>query len=123
MYLAKGRRFIVIGAIAGAAIGIVLTPLLASALLGLIGFSAIGPVAGNFPHQAEVASNSLELLGTVIQASIGNVAAGSMFALIQSVAMGGAIPAIVAVGAGLGAGVGTAVAGAVPDDEDQKKEE
>jgi hypothetical protein len=127
LYLANARR--VIGAIAGAAVGIALAPLLAPALLGILGFSAIGPVAGNFlPHpQAEVASNPSELLGTaaaVIQAGIGNVAAGSAFAVAQSIAMGGAIPAAVtAVGAGLGAGVGTAAAGATPDDEDQKEED
>lgn len=123
--LVHARR--VIGAIAGAAVGIALAPLLAPALLGTLGFSAIGPVAGKFSPQAEVASHPLGLLGTVaavMQAGIGNVAAGSVFAAAQSIAMGGAIPAaITAVGAGLGAGVGTAAAGAIPDDEDQKEEE
>jgi hypothetical protein len=50
------------------------------------------------------------IIGTfaaVIQSGIGNVAAGSLFATAQSVAMGGAIPAVVtAVGAGVGAVVG-----------------
>ena len=59
-----------------------------------------------------------------MQAGIGNVAAGSVFAVAQSIAMGGAIPAaITAVGAGLGAGVGTAAAGAIPDDGDPKEED
>jgi hypothetical protein len=47
-----------------------------------------------------------------IQAGIGNVAAGSAFAVAQSIAMGGAVPALVPiVGAGVGAaGVGAAAA-------------
>ena len=36
-------------AAAGAAIGVVLTPPLVTAGLGVIGFSAAGPVAGKFP--------------------------------------------------------------------------
>jgi hypothetical protein len=57
-----------------------------------------------------------------MQAAIGNVAAGSAFAVAQSVAMGGAIPvAVTAVGAGVGAGVGTAAAGTGSDGEDPKE--
>jgi hypothetical protein len=40
----------------------------------------------------------LEPIGSIaaaVQAIIGNVAAGSLFALLQSMAMGGAIPALV----------------------------
>jgi hypothetical protein len=49
-------------------------------------------------------------LAPVIQSWIGNVAAGSLFATAQSVAMGGAIPTVVtAVGAGVGSVVGQAV--------------
>ncbi len=48
-----------------------------------------------------------------IQAGIGNVVAGSLFATAQSVAMGGAIPAIItAIGGGVGAVGGVAAAGA-----------
>jgi hypothetical protein len=48
-----------------------------------------------------------------MQAAIGNVVAGSAFAIAQSIGMGGAIPvAVTAAGAVLGAGVGTAAAGA-----------
>jgi hypothetical protein len=55
-----------------------------------------------------------------MQAAIGNVAAGSAFAVAQSIAMGGAIPvAVTAVGAG--AGVGTATAGTGSDGEDPKE--
>ena len=51
-----------------------------------------------------------------LQAGIGNVAAGSLFAMAQSVAMGGAIPAVfTAFGAGVGAAAGAA-AGAGTDD-------
>ncbi|KAH9920086.1 uncharacterized protein B0H18DRAFT_617130 [Fomitopsis serialis] len=77
--------------VAGAAIGVLLAPVVAPAALGLVGFSAAGPVAGT--------------LAAAIQASIGNVAAGSLFAICQSVGMGGALPAL-----GYAAG---AVAGAV----------
>ncbi|KAI9465363.1 hypothetical protein BJY52DRAFT_1221020 [Lactarius psammicola] len=81
---------------AGATTGVVLTPIVAPAALGVVGFSAAGPVAGT--------------MAAGIQAGIGNVVAGSLFATAQSVAMGGAIPAVVsAAGAGLGA-VGGAVA-------------
>jgi hypothetical protein len=51
-------------------------------------------------------------MAAVAQAGIGNVAAGSAFAVAQSVGMGGAVPAVItAVGAGLSAGVGTLAAG------------
>ncbi|KAK0451103.1 adaptin N terminal region-domain-containing protein [Armillaria borealis] len=77
----------VIGAVAGAA----LTPVLAPAALGIVGFSAAGPVAGT--------------LAALIQSSIGNVAAGSAFAVAQSIAMGGAIPTTVYAASGVAAGV------------------
>ncbi|KAJ6614449.1 hypothetical protein B0H10DRAFT_151271 [Mycena sp. CBHHK59/15] len=65
--------------IAGAALGAAATALLAVPVLGLAGFSSIGPVAGT--------------LAASIQASIGSVAAGSSFAAAQSIAMGGmAVP-------------------------------
>ncbi|SJK99818.1 uncharacterized protein ARMOST_03129 [Armillaria ostoyae] len=77
----------VIGAAAGAA----LAPVLAPAALGIVGFSAAGPVAGT--------------LAAAIQSSIGNVAAGSAFAVAQSIAMGGAIPTGVYAASGVAAGV------------------
>jgi hypothetical protein len=56
-----------------------------------------------------------------MQAAIGNVAAGSAFAVAQGIAMGGAIPVILtAVGAGLGAGA-AAAAGTGSDGEDSKE--
>ncbi len=65
-------------------------------MLGALGFSAIGPVAGS--------------VAAGWQASIGSVAAGSLFASLQSVAMGGAAMGILT---GIGAGGAVAVAGAV----------
>ena len=66
-------------------------------ILGAIGFSPIGPVAGS--------------IAAGWQASIGSVAAGSFFAFLQSAAMGGAavtaltgvgvLGCVVALGAGL----------------------
>ncbi|KAH9976282.1 hypothetical protein BGW80DRAFT_1167856, partial [Lactifluus volemus] len=67
-----------IGAV-GVAASLVFAPILVPVGLGLIGFSAIGPVAGS--------------LAAIIQAGIGNVMAGSLFAIAQSIAMGGAFPA------------------------------
>ena len=68
-----------------------------------------------------MASNHSELLGSIaagVHACIGNVAAGSAFAVAQSIAIGGAIPAVVMIiGARVGAGVGTAAAGAGQEDE------
>jgi len=85
---------LVVGAIAGVA----LTPVVAPLALGLVGFSAAGPVAGTF--------------AAIIQSGIGNVVAGSAFATAQSVAMGGAIPTVVtAIGAGVGSLIGATVAG------------
>jgi hypothetical protein len=64
-------------------------------ILGLIGFSATGPVAGKplsitrphvtYSHDTEYAGS----FAALIQASIGNIAGGSLFAALQSFAMGG----------------------------------
>jgi hypothetical protein len=57
-----------------------------------------------------------------MQAAIGNVAAGSAFAVAQSIGMGGAVPAVLtAVGAGLGAAGAGAAAGAGSDGKDSKE--
>ncbi|KAH9081433.1 hypothetical protein EDB83DRAFT_543311 [Lactarius deliciosus] len=86
------RRRVILVAV-GVTVGIVLTPVVAPAILYGLGFSAIGPVAGT--------------TAATIQAGIGNVAAGSFFAMAQSAAMGGAIPAVfTAIGAGLGGLIG-----------------
>ncbi|KAI9446367.1 hypothetical protein H4582DRAFT_2124837 [Lactarius indigo] len=62
----------------GATVDVVLAPVVATAVLNAVGLCAIGPVAGS--------------AATAIQAGIGNVAAGSLFATAQSVAMGGSHP-------------------------------
>ncbi|PCH43568.1 hypothetical protein WOLCODRAFT_18433 [Wolfiporia cocos MD-104 SS10] len=88
----------IIACAGGAIAGVALAPVVAPAALGIIGFSAAGPVAGS--------------IAALIQGSIGNVVAGSLFAGAQSVAMGGALPAIGYVTAAAAASSG---AGAVVD--------
>jgi len=83
---------------AGITAGAVLAPVVLTAGLGVIGFSAAGPVAGK--------------IAAGLQAGIGNVAAGSLFAMAQSAAMGGAVSSVVAAAGALGGG-GTAAAAAV----------
>ncbi|KAK0480317.1 adaptin N terminal region-domain-containing protein [Armillaria novae-zelandiae] len=83
--------------------GVVLTPVIVPAALGIVGFGAAGPVAGT--------------LAAVIQSGIGNVAAGSAFAVAQSIGMGGAIPAGVYAVSGAAAGVAGWAAGRFGGDE------
>jgi len=73
--------------------------------LGLIGFSAVGVVAGNvnqfiqrhrlteliFATATLLCYWILGSLAAAIQASIGCVVAGSLFAIAQSIAMGGTV--------------------------------
>ena len=65
--------------VAAAAIGIGL-PIVSSSVLPLLGFGALGPGAGS--------------IAAGWQASIGNVAAGSLFSTLQSAGMGGAAAGI-----------------------------
>ena len=80
--------------------GIILLVLVCAtpAILAAAGFSAIGPVAGS--------------AAAAWQASIGSVAAGSLFAFLQSAAMGGAalgvITGVGVVGGGLAVALGVA---------------
>lgn len=85
--------------VGGAIAGVLLTPVVAPIALGALGFGAAGPIAG--------------YLAPVIQSWYGgNIAAGSLFAICQSVGMGGAIPtAFSAIGAGVGAVIGSRVRG------------
>jgi hypothetical protein len=58
----------------------------------------------------------LEPIGSIaagLQAGIGNVVAGSLFAAAQSAAMGGGVSAVVSAVGGLGAGAAGAAAAAV----------
>ena len=68
----------------------------------------------SYPLQDEVAFNPLKLPGSLaamIQSTIGNIAAGSLFAVLQSIGMGGAIPTVAsAIAAILGGRVGARVA-------------
>ncbi|KAN0137750.1 hypothetical protein V8E53_004234 [Lactarius tabidus] len=86
----------VLGIAAGIVSGVVFLPLVAKVVLGWIGFSAIGPVAGS--------------LAALIQAAIGNVAAGSFFAALQSIAMGGLGGVLSAVGGVVGGVLGAIAA-------------
>ncbi|KAJ6472522.1 hypothetical protein C8R45DRAFT_1013229 [Mycena sanguinolenta] len=71
---------LLLAAAACAVVGAVVAPFAAPAALGLVGFSSIGPIAATF--------------AATTQAGIGNVVAGSAFACAQSVAAGGALPAV-----------------------------
>lgn len=65
--------------------------------IGALGFSAIGPVAGQFNSMSHPVSSSNTVLASWAagaQAAIGNVAAGSAFAHVQSFAMGGSASAL-----------------------------
>jgi len=83
------KLFLVVGA---GLLGAALAPVAAPAALGLIGFGSNGVVLGS--------------TAAAIQSSIGNVAAGSLFATAQNVAMGGAFPAMGSVIASGFTGVG-----------------
>lgn len=63
-------------------------PALALSALSVVGFGALGPVAGSF--------------AAAWQAMIGNVAAGSLFAILQSMAMTGVIPLWYIIAGGVG---------------------
>jgi hypothetical protein len=66
---------------------LLVVPILAPLLLRLVGFSSIGPVAGTW--------------AAGFQAGIGNVAAGSAFAVAQGVAMGASVPPLIQVLVGI----------------------
>lgn len=60
----------------------------------------------------EATSKPLQLIGSIaagLQASIGNAAAGSLFALAQSIAMGGGVPAVITYVGGVGAGAAVVI--------------
>lgn len=92
------RRTSAFGTVVGAALGIALTPVLAPAFLGILGFGAAEPVAGQFPLQTNVTSDPSEPLGSIAAAGAGDAAIPIVISVI-----------VAAFGAGGGAG---------PDDED-----
>ncbi|KAG5717990.1 hypothetical protein E4T56_gene1705 [Termitomyces sp. T112] len=85
--MARNTRFFG-GVFGGAAAGAVVVPELVVGALNCIGFTALGPAAGS--------------IAAGIQSSIGCVAAGSPFAIAQSIAMGGMAGPLVATGAVVG---------------------
>jgi hypothetical protein len=82
-----------IPAVVGATVvvGVLAAPLVVPAALGTVGFSSTGVVGGS--------------IAAGMQASIGNVAAGSAFAACQSMAMGGAIAPVATAASGTAGGV------------------
>merc|ERR1712062_884953 len=99
----KTKSNVPIGLAIGATVGVT-APLVATAALEAAGFSAAGVVAGS--------------TAAATQASIGNVAAGSLFAMCQSVgAAGFASSTVTGVAAGA-TGIGGLIGGLWPDDEE-----
>ena len=104
--------------VTSATVGGVVAPIVVTATLGVIGFGAAGPIAGRFLYQVTIDAlrhitlrNKLGSMAAGIQSGIGNVVAGSLFAGVQSVAMGGAMAGTVATAAStLGGAVGIATA-------------
>lgn len=103
---------VVVGAGAGA--GALAAPVVAQGALGLVGFGTQGVVGGTYdvcsittsPARPELQTFCAVIPGSIaawIQASIGNVAAGSLFSVCQSV---GATGAIGLAGTALGAATG-----------------
>ncbi|KAF9807587.1 hypothetical protein IEO21_08147 [Rhodonia placenta] len=80
--------------VVGVAVGVALTPVATTAALSAYGFGPAGPVAGTAAAAA--------------QSAIGNVAAGSLFASCQSIAMTSVPVAAYAVGGAVGGAIGGA---------------
>ena len=77
---------------ASAFVGAILAPTLAPPILGIVGFGLAGPVAGKPLHTSPPVTGLNANVGSMaagIQAGLGNVVSGSLFATAQSVAMGG----------------------------------
>ncbi|RYP77264.1 hypothetical protein DL769_003459 [Monosporascus sp. CRB-8-3] len=81
-------------AITGVGLGVFGIVSLINPVLGIAGFSAVGPAAGS--------------AAAAWQSSIGLVQAGSIFAWCQSAAMGGAAAGTIAAAQGVGVGIGAA---------------
>ncbi|KAF9510470.1 hypothetical protein BS47DRAFT_1487400 [Hydnum rufescens UP504] len=92
--------------VGGAVLCGALAPVLAPAVLGIVGFGSGGVVGADTLDF----NNPVGSVAAGIQAGIGNVAAGSLFAGAQSVAAGGALPLIgTVISAGIGAVTGVFV--------------
>lgn len=103
-----------------AATVILALPYVVPGALSLIGFSAIGPVAGTYPLDygtfpvLSCSSLLFSMPGTpaaAMMSAAGNVAANGAIATAESIAIGGAIPTVVNAGAALVAGTAGWVAG------------
>jgi hypothetical protein len=104
----------------------VLTPLLAVPILNVVGFTAVGPAAGkerflirdsvNFSNTISIFFSFSRMSGTLaagIQAWMGNVVAGGLFAAAQGAAMGAGIPVVFQVVSEVVTGVVTGIVGAI----------
>jgi hypothetical protein len=85
-----------------------MAPVVVPAALGAVGFGAAGPVVGMFHPVSlfEATSKPLEPIGSIaagMQAGVRDVAAASLLAAAQSIAMGGGVPAALSAVAALGA--------------------
>ncbi|KAK7981646.1 hypothetical protein PG988_003884 [Apiospora saccharicola] len=95
-----------IGAVIGTAVGAAIAPVLVGPALGVIGFSAIGPVAGSIAATAQSA-------GVV----------GATFSTLQSAAMGGyGLAAVSTAFTGTGAVFGAGVGSILDEGEDQSED-
>jgi hypothetical protein len=74
----------------GVALGVLTSPMIVPTALATVGFTSAGVVGGS--------------VAAGMQASIGNVVAGSAFAVCQSIAMGGSIPTAVSAVSGVTTG-------------------
>ncbi|KAK0470060.1 uncharacterized protein EV420DRAFT_87418 [Desarmillaria tabescens] len=77
--------------IGGVVVGVILVAAVPP-ILSLIGFGSAGPVAGS--------------LATVLHSAIGNVVAGSPFAIAQSIGMAGIAPGVYVAAGAIGGAVG-----------------
>jgi len=103
------------------AVGVVLAPVAAVGIVGALGFSAAGVVAGECPfYQSRfihllnkcIANSTIGSFAAAVQAGGGNIVAGSLFALAQSIGAGGVVPAIFsAISGAIGALLGAIVYG------------
>ncbi|KAF1962776.1 hypothetical protein CC80DRAFT_530698 [Byssothecium circinans] len=118
----KSKRIVTAVAVTGALVGG--WPI----ALGALGWSAGGVVAGMYHYSQCLSYRLISDVGSLAagaQAGIGNVVAGSAFALTQSAAMGGSVAGVVngaIVGAGGIAAAYEAFKGSDDDQEGKKKE-
>ena len=74
----------------GVALGVLSTPIIVPTALATVGFTSAGVVGGS--------------VAAGMQASVGNVVAGSAFSVCQSIAMGGSVPTVISAVSGVTTG-------------------